>query len=240
MLRSQFILALLMLAGLNSARADGDCVVLLHGMARGAGSMAGLQERLEAARFSVVNIDYPDRRGTIASLAEQAVEEGLRQCEEKNPQRINFVTHSLGGILVRYYFALQHHPRLHRVVMLGPPNNGSEVVDLLRNMPGYTLFTGLVGTELGTDGNSVPLNLPPVEFELGVIAGTVSLNPLFDLVVPDPNDGTVSVASTRVEGMRDHIVLPVSHTLMMYNNAVKDNVVHFLVTGEFLEEQPPP
>ncbi|MFM1895121.1 MAG: hypothetical protein RLZZ385_195 [Pseudomonadota bacterium] len=234
MLQRLIIMLALTVWGTLPAKADDTCVVLLHGLARGADSMAALEQRLRDAGFMVSNIDYPYRSGPVAALAEQAVGEGITACEQQQAGRISFVTHSLGGILVRQYFATHHHPQLHRVVMLGPPNQGSEVVNLLRRVPGYTLVTGTVGTQLGTDMGSVPRQLPPVDFEMGVIAGKFSLNPFFDLVVPDPNDGTVSVDSTRVEGMKEHIVLSVSHTLMMYSGRVMDNTVHFLKTGQFL------
>lgn len=211
--------------------------MLLHGLLRSSGSMARLEERLGNAGFAVVNLNYPSRSGSLRELAEEAVPRGLEACREQQAMPVNFVTHSLGGILVRQYFAVRSAQELHRVVMLGPPNHGSEVVDHLRDWPGYELLNGPAASQLGTAADSAVNLLGPVQFELGVIAGTFSINPLFNLLVPDPNDGTVSVASTRVEGMRDHVILPVSHSLMMYDGAVIDNVIHFLVTGRFLEAE---
>lgn len=211
-----------------------DCVVLLHGLLRSASSMSRLEERLQNAGFAVVNINYASRASELDDLADEAVSRGLSECRSQHDGLVHFVTHSLGGILVRQYFSEHSQEQLGKVVMLGPPNHGSEVVDYLRNLPGYTLINGPAASQLGTETDSPLSQLGPVDFELGVIAGTVSINPLFDLIVPDPNDGTVSVASTRVEGMRDHLVLPVSHSLMMYDQQVIDNVVHFLVTGKFI------
>lgn len=211
-----------------------ECVVLLHGLLRSASSMSRLEERLENAGFAVVNIKYSSRASELDDLAEDAVSRGLIECQAQQEGRVHFVSHSLGGILVRQYFSEHSQDQLGRVVMLGPPNHGSEVVDYLRDLPGYTLINGPAASQLGTEIDSPLQQLGPVNFELGVIAGTVSINPLFNLLVPDPNDGTVSVASTRVEGMRDHLVLPVSHSLMMFDQQVIDNVVHFLVTGRFI------
>ena len=211
-----------------------ECVVLLHGLLRSSASMGRLEKRMENAGFHVENVNYSSRADALDGLADDAVGRGMQACQDNNALPVNFVTHSLGGILVRQYFSVHRDQHPGRVVMLGPPNHGSEVVDYLQNVPGYTLLNGPAGAQLGTDPESVPNQLGPVDFELGVIAGTFSINPLFNLVVPDPNDGTVSVDSTKVEGMTAHIVLPVSHTTMMFDAEVIDNVLHFLATGKFL------
>ena len=89
---------------------------------------------------------------------------------------MSFVTHSMGGILVRQYLRQHSVPHLHRVVMLGPPNKGSEVVDVLGNTPGFHFINGDAGLQLGTGQGSVPNTLGPVDFDLGIIAGTRSIN----------------------------------------------------------------
>lgn len=213
-----------------------DCVVLLHGLARTSSSLDRLAERLETAGYLVANTDYPSRTGTIDTLAAPAVTAGLETCREQGAQRVNFVTHSLGGILVRYYLEQNELSGLHRVVMLAPPNQGSAVVDAYRHVPGYRLLNGPAGLQLGTDAASVPLQLGPVAFELGVIAGNRTINFILSQFLENPDDGKVSVASTRVEGMCAFIELPATHAMMMWNSEVIAQVLHYLEHGEFSGE----
>ena len=212
-----------------------EVVILLHGLARTSASMGKLAKALTQAGYEVINIDYPSRSFSIEQLAQQAMVKALRQAGNK---KVNVVTHSMGGILIRYYLQninLQHKfmENLSRVVMLGPPNQGSEIVDKLKNLSLFKLLNGKAGIALGTDHNSVPKQLTPVNFDLGVIAGTKSFNPLLSLLLPEGNDGKVSIASTKVLGMNDHICLPVTHTFMMQNPRVIKQVVHYLKQGCF-------
>lgn len=215
------------------AQADHECVVLLHGLARTANSMDELEEALSTGGYRVVNIGYPSRQETIDRLAEMAVEEGIAGCDQSSVETIHFVTHSLGGILVRYYLADTSIAKLGRVVMLAPPNQGSEVVDEWHDVPGYEWLNGPAGQQLGTGEDSVPRALGPVDFTLGIIAGTRSINPILSQSLPNPDDGKVSVENTRVEGMADFIEMPYTHTFMMGAEPVIRQVQHFLRSGRF-------
>ena len=215
-----------------------DCVVLLHGLARTAASMARLEEALTDAGFAVANIDYPSRKYAVQQLAPLVIEKGLAACRSRQAEIIHFVTHSLGGILVRYYLAEHDLPEHHllklgRVVMLGPPNRGSQVVDKLARVPGFGLWNGPAGLQLGTGEDSLPRQLGPARFAVGVIAGTRSLNPVFSRFLPGPDDGKVALESTKLAGMQDFLALPHTHTFMMRSAEVIRQTIFFLHNGRF-------
>jgi len=213
---------------------NGHCVVLLHGLARTSQSMVRMKSSLEEEGYRVVNIDYPSREHSIEELAPMAVETGVSECGEASSS-IHFVTHSLGGILVRYYFASHDLDRLGRVVMLGPPNQGSDAVDKLRDVPGYEWLNGPAGYQLGKGDESVPLQLPPPDFEFAVIAGDRTIDPITSAVLEDPDDGRVSVDDTRLEGMTDFRIVGASHAFMMQKSDVIRLVKRFLANGSFDE-----
>ena len=211
-----------------------DCVVLLHGLVRSAASMQPMQRALEAAGFETANVDYPSRENPIEVLAPLAVEDGLADCRARPQLRsIHFVTHSLGGILLRQYLVAHDIPELGRVVMLGPPNQGSLAADRLRGAPGYDWLNGPVGRQLGKGEDSVPLALPPADFEVGIIAGSRTIDPVTSAFLPDPDDGRVSVEDTKLEGMKDFVVVAHSHAFMMRAQDSIDLTLRFLETGSF-------
>lgn len=214
--------------------APDECVILLHGLARTDLSMHRMKLMLERHGYYVANVDYPSREFRIEKLAQLAVEDGLEHCAT-NPgtATVHFVTHSLGGILVRVYLAENKIEKLGRVVMLAPPNQGSAAVDEMERIPGFDWLNGPAGYQLGKGPESVPLRLGTPDFDFAVIAGNRTIDPITSAVLPDPDDGRVSVSDTQLEGMRDFVVVPVSHALIMHDRQVFRLIRNYLEHGSF-------
>lgn len=230
-----FILITLFLTFFTSTSEASDCVVLVHGLARSSHSFSKMEKALQDSGYVVVNFSYSSTKQNIETLTEDIIPRSIKACPENS--RIHFVTHSLGGILVRQYFSSDSLANPGRVVMLAPPNHGSEVTDRLRDNWFYRTINGPAGLELGTDSLSIPNKLGSADFELGIIAGTKTVNPILSTMLPNPDDGKVSVESTKLDGMKDHLEVPYSHTFILRKKAVIDQVIHFLKLGNFEHEK---
>ena len=216
-----------------SGRFKSENVILLHGLCRTSHSMSKMRRALEEAGYTVWNVDYPSRSATIPKLAEDAIGKALEETRQNGATKIDFVTHSMGGILVRSYLARYKIPDLGRVVMLAPPNQGSEVVDKLGRFRLFKWINGPAGNEMGTDKDSLPNQLGPANFPLGIIAGDRSINWINSLLIPGPDDGKVSVKRARLDGMTDFIVIHATHPLIMRNREAIRQTVAFLQKGKF-------
>ncbi len=215
------------------AQSGRQCVILLHGLARTEKSMDEMAVRLRGEGYFVLNKKYPSRTQTIEELAETVIPEALLACRTRGAEKIHFVTHSMGGILVRCYLKYHRISELGRVVMLSPPNQGSEVVDKLGRFYFFKRFNGPAGAQLSTASDSLPMRLGPVDFDLGVITGDRSVNLILSLLIPGPDDGKVSVKRARVEGMRDFMVVHATHPFIMRNETVIGQTINYLKKGAF-------
>lgn len=228
----------------SKSSASSECVVLLHGLGRSALSMKYIERSLNKEGYVVVNKSYPSRSASVEELAAPALDSALGECPEH--ANIFVVTHSMGGILLRQYLSEQAIPNLQRVVMLAPPNQGNELAAIFSawSIGSWEVgqwFAGPALAELSNAAsNSHSANLPhqlgAVKFELGVIAGSRSYNPVFSRWLPGRDDGKVTVVSTRVDGMSAHIVMQNSHTFMMWDAEVIEQTVSFLQTGRFIPQ----
>jgi pimeloyl-ACP methyl ester carboxylesterase len=211
----------------------GDTVVLLHGLGRTRASMWLVAHEARRRGMDVLNWGYPSRARSIAEHAAALREQAGPRIERA--ERVHFVTHSLGGIVVRRFLADAPLPNMGRALMLAPPNAGSEVADRLRAWWLYRFVTGRPGQELGTGEGATPCALPAPDFELGVIAGSLSSTwPVVSRWVPAPCDGLVSVASAGACPGSSLLVVPTGHTLLPWTPSVVRRALDFLETGRLV------
>jgi pimeloyl-ACP methyl ester carboxylesterase len=215
----------------NERRQGG--VVLLHGIARSARSFHRMQSALEAAGFATLNIDYRSRSKSLEALVAE-VDPAISTFAASIDGPIHFVAHSMGGLLTRAYLAKHPPASLGRVLLLGPPNNGSEIADRFGHLAIYRAFFGPAGQQLTTAPDAATQALLPApDYPLGVIAGDRSVYPIASRFLPSPNDGRVSVASTKLDGMADHLVIPTAHPLLVRDARAIEQTIAFLRDGRF-------
>ncbi|MCP3982868.1 MAG: alpha/beta hydrolase [bacterium] len=195
--------------------------------------MRPLEKRLNQEGYAVHNIGYPSRSEPPDELVRH-LQGSLDECCLESGDKLHFVTHSLGGVLARAVLADQRPRALGRVVMIAPPNKGTELVDAFGDDWWFRLFLGPTAETLGTGHTSFPRSIGPPDYELGIIAGAHPLSSRMGAwIVTGENDGVVSVESTRVEGMTDFLAVPVGHVRIRDDGLVADEVVFFLRKGRF-------
>jgi pimeloyl-ACP methyl ester carboxylesterase len=206
-------------------------VIVVHGLGRTSASMVVLATRLERAGFDVIRFGYPSRSEPMEVLV-ALLGDAVSACCADAGKTTHFVTHSMGGVLVRSYLAQQREPHRGHVVMLSPPSRGSEIVDAFADSPMLQSVLGPAGSTLGTDPAALVHRLRPIRFGLGIITGDRSLNPITSWIIPGPDDGKVGVDRARLDGA-SFLVLPATHTFIMNRRDVTEEIVHFLHHGRF-------
>lgn len=211
-----------------------EIVVLLHGILRSKTDMLPLVSYLKKHDYDCINILYPSRKKNLEDITE-FVKETIQNHPNYTPDKtLNFVTHSMGGLIARYYIATHKPENLGKVVMLGPPNTGSEFADFLNeNKILSPLFKGIFGPasqQLTTEHKHIDGD---ITYPLGIIAGNASINPLAPWVLDGEHDGIVPVERTKIDGMTDHITVKSTHSFMMFNPKVMEQAHHFLIHKKF-------
>ncbi len=217
-----------------------ETVVLLHGIARTGKSLRLLEKFLQREGYKTIRITYPSTRASIDEIAEKLHETHLNQDTWGKSRKIHFVTHSMGGLVTRRYLDKYKDilplEKIGRVVMLGPPNKGSDVADLLHELWPYQWFYGPAGSELTTKSRKE--NVENIYYDVGIVAGTKDWPYVpVSLIMPGESDGLVSVEHTKLDGMKDHLCVSATHTFLMNKTNVQKQVIHFLKNGKFEHEQ---
>jgi len=213
-------------AAANAANTDrqDQTIVLLHGMGRGRASLWVLETRLKTAGFRTVNFPYVTHARPLDQLSADLIK---FITENVKTPSYSIVAHSLGNVIVRNCFHREMPPGLKRIVMLAPPNRPAELARALKDNPVYRWFTGESGQQLASDDFYRKLPVPTVDF--GIIAGDRGES----VALKEPNDGVITVESTKLDGMKAWVLVHQAHTFIMNSRQVAQLVVRFLEHGDF-------
>ncbi len=214
----------------------GDYVVLLHGSEPSTKSMATLQRAFENEGYQVINVDYASRAPSILEMADSAHQAIHRALTDKS-RKVHFVGYSIGGLVARAYVHEYPPANMGRLVMLGTPNQGSEIADLMQGTAIFDHLVGQAGNELKTAYNREALLGVP-KYEAASIAGTISWDPVSSSVIEGADDGRVSVQSTTFNGMRDHLTVEETHGGLPQNHQVIMATKSFIKGGSFTAKRP--
>lgn len=214
----------------------GKAVLLLHGIIRSSKSMSKLCRPFEERGYHVFSFDYPSTQIDIpeaAAYLNRAIE-SLEGIEE-----INFIVHSMGGLVVRAYLTKHRDPRIERMVMMGVPNLGADMANRVRDLGLYRAIFGPAGQQLVKDAEGFIACLPTPDFEFAIIAGARGTLNGYNPLIPGDDDGTVSVASTRLPGAADFITVPALHSFIMRDERAVEFAVRFITEGQLRAEGSP-
>lgn len=212
-----------------------QCVVLIHGLGRSSSSMTEMQDALLREGYQTVNLGYSSTQDDIETITKEDYPRALQRCIAFKPEAIHFVTHSLGGIILRKAFGNAKPENLGRVVMLSPPNKGSKLVDTIKDWWLFQWLMGPAGQQLTTGADFKALQLGKADFNLGIITGNrhAFFDSWFASMIPGVDDGKVSVENAKLEGMDDFLVTNDSHPFIMNSEYVQKETIHFLQYGKF-------
>lgn len=223
----------LVLIGVTSPSQAEDCVVMLHGLASSPVIFKPLELVLDLQpELRVHNQGYNSYEAPISELSNSVLRNAVEGCNIQESEQIHFVTHSMGGILLRAYLAENNINHLGRVVMIAPPNQGSGIVDLLDKYK-MSGVLGPAGKQLSTDIDNILNNLPEVDMELGIIAGTREKQWILGRFLPEGDDGKVSVENTKLQTMDDFIQVEAGHTALLMKKKTIEQTIQFLRYGYF-------
>lgn len=211
---------------------SGKVVVLVHGIIRSSKSFSRMRGMLKRSGYSVIGFDYPSTQVTIHDSAEylQKVLASLTDVSE-----INFVVHSMGGLIVRTYLRTESDPRIHRMVMLGVPNRGANIANVVQHNPLFKLLYGPAGQQLIHDPEGFIADLPIPAFEFAIVAGARGAEDGWNPLIDGDDDGTVEVENTRLPGATDFMTVSGMHSFLMDREDVIDATCRYLTTGALRE-----
>lgn len=211
-------------------------VMLVHGLGRSASAFAAMEDAIRQAGYATANINYPSTRQGIAAHAND-IERIIESFE--GVQSLSIVTHSLGALVIRDLLARASVWRdridVRRVVMIAPPNQGSQLAKRLSAIPAYQWLTGESGQYLASE---VARTLPVPDAEIGIIAGGRGNALGFNPILSGDDDGFVSVSETHIDGMRDFLLVNTTHGLMDDHPLTIAATIAFLNDGQFGRETP--
>lgn len=209
-----------------------EAVILIHGLGRSHLSFLKMAKQLKNKGYLVYNASYPSTKQKIQDSSESYINQALESLSAQKISKIHFVTHSLGGILVRYYLSKHEINNLGKIVMLAPPNKGSHIAQAYHDKFWFKWATGPAGQQLLVEDNPFLDGLEPIETEVAVLMGNRSLEPWFNHVFNDldhlEHDGKVSIESAKLDNMSKFEIIDTAHTMIMNNPKVMSQVLDFL------------
>ncbi len=214
-------------------RVHNECVVLVHGLWRSAWAMRSIANDLDEYGYQTVSVSYPSTEMSIPEIAERFIPPAVDQCAQSGAHKIHIVSHSMGGVVARQYLQTNQLPDGSKVVMLSPPNQGSELSERFGDDAWYHYFVGPAGVSLSKKEGGIIPSLKAIDESVGIIAAYRSWSVWPSEWLPKPNDGTVSVESMKLPEMDDFILINSGHATMRFSSEIQAQIRSFIQTGRF-------